>query len=178
MAADELVEAACVVMHDAYEEAAAGAGWVTNPASRKPWAEVPEANKVTMRAAVRALLEWQDDQQPANPTARLEPGDRLLVIVAPGVIRTTEDADDFSERLTGFLNGNGQLAVVEGQQAVIVPADYTVPVSRVFAGDPLQPIGDVDYPRQPTGWSAGLERKNDEETADRLVGRAHDEEQP
>jgi hypothetical protein len=50
------VEQACQVMHDAYEKAAVGAGWETNPASRKPWADVPEANKVTMRAAVGALL--------------------------------------------------------------------------------------------------------------------------
>lgn len=55
---DERVEAACEVMHDAYERAAIGAGWDTNPASRKPWADVPEANKVTMRAAVSALLGW------------------------------------------------------------------------------------------------------------------------
>lgn len=52
------VEEACEVMHDAYERAAAGAGWETNPASRKPWSEVPEPNRVTMRAAVAALLEW------------------------------------------------------------------------------------------------------------------------
>jgi hypothetical protein len=52
----DLVETACEVMHDAYEKAATGAGWETNPASRKPWADVPEANKVTMRAAVSALL--------------------------------------------------------------------------------------------------------------------------
>lgn len=50
------VEAACEIMHDAYEKAALGAGWETNPASRKPWTGVPEANKVTMRAAVTALL--------------------------------------------------------------------------------------------------------------------------
>lgn len=53
-----LVEESCEVMHDAYEKAALGAGWETNPASRKPWAEVPEANKVTMRAAVTALLDY------------------------------------------------------------------------------------------------------------------------
>lgn len=52
------LEEACRVMHDAYEKAATGAGWETNPASRKPWADVPEANKETMRAAVRALLFW------------------------------------------------------------------------------------------------------------------------
>lgn len=52
------VEQACEVMHDAYERAAVGAGWETNPKSRKPWADVPEANKATMRAAVQALLAW------------------------------------------------------------------------------------------------------------------------
>ena len=55
---DEYVEAACEVMHDAYEKAAVGAGWETQAASRKPWADVPEANKETMRAAVTALLAW------------------------------------------------------------------------------------------------------------------------
>jgi len=53
-----LLEQACELMHDAYERAAVGAGWETQDASRKPWADVPEANKATMRAAVGALLEW------------------------------------------------------------------------------------------------------------------------
>lgn len=52
------VEAACEVMHDAYERAAARAGWETQAASRKPWTDVPKANKATMRAAVGALLDW------------------------------------------------------------------------------------------------------------------------
>ena len=52
------IEAACEVMHDAYERAAVGAGWETQVASRKPWADVPEANKATMRVAVKALLDW------------------------------------------------------------------------------------------------------------------------
>lgn len=56
------IESACEVMHDAYEKAATGAGWETNPASRKPWADVPEANKVTMRAAVSALLDYLGEQ--------------------------------------------------------------------------------------------------------------------
>lgn len=43
-------------MHNAYEDAAVDAGWETQKASRKPWSEVPEANKITMRAAVAALL--------------------------------------------------------------------------------------------------------------------------
>lgn len=54
---DQLVEMMCVTMHDAYETAAISAGWETNLKSRKPWAEVPEANKETMRAAVSALLQ-------------------------------------------------------------------------------------------------------------------------
>lgn len=61
MVRGEIVERACEIMHDAYEKAAAGAGWETNPASRKPWADVPEANKTTMRVAVGALLDWLDD---------------------------------------------------------------------------------------------------------------------
>jgi hypothetical protein len=52
------VEAACEVMHDAYEAAAPRAGWSTQTASRVPWADVPEPNKATMRIAVRALIEW------------------------------------------------------------------------------------------------------------------------
>lgn len=55
---DKRIEAACEVMHDAYERAAIGAGWETQTASRKPWTDVPEANKATMRAAVAALLKW------------------------------------------------------------------------------------------------------------------------
>lgn len=54
----EFLERACEVLHDAYEQAATGAGWVTNPASRKPWTEVPAENQATMRAAVTALWEW------------------------------------------------------------------------------------------------------------------------
>ena len=53
----EWIEECCEVMHDAYEKAAIGEGWKTQIASRKPWADVPEANKATMRAAVEALLQ-------------------------------------------------------------------------------------------------------------------------
>lgn len=51
-----LVEHLCELMHDAYERAAAGNGWETNPASRQPWAGVPIANQRTMRIAVVAGL--------------------------------------------------------------------------------------------------------------------------
>lgn len=53
----DLIEGLCGVMHDAYEAAAAKAGWETQERSRKPWVDVPEANKVTMRAAVAAALD-------------------------------------------------------------------------------------------------------------------------
>lgn len=52
----ELVERLCLTMHNAYEEAAVREGWQTQERSRKPWAEVPDANKATMRVAVRAML--------------------------------------------------------------------------------------------------------------------------
>lgn len=52
----ELVERLCLVMHNAYEAAAEREGWQTQERSRKPWAEVPDANKATMRIAVAAML--------------------------------------------------------------------------------------------------------------------------
>ena len=48
----QLVDEACQVLHAAYEDAAVIHGWDTQARSRKPWAEVPEENKATMRAAV------------------------------------------------------------------------------------------------------------------------------
>jgi hypothetical protein len=56
------IEQACRVLHDAYEEAAVQTGWQTNPRSRVPWEDVPEANKQTMRSAVVALFEWLGDR--------------------------------------------------------------------------------------------------------------------
>lgn len=53
---DAQVERLCEVMHNAYEDAAVKEGWSTQEASRKPWSDVPEANKRTMRIAVRAVL--------------------------------------------------------------------------------------------------------------------------
>jgi hypothetical protein len=43
-------------LHDAYEEAAAKHGWSTQQASRKPWSDVPEANKATMLEAIDVAL--------------------------------------------------------------------------------------------------------------------------
>jgi hypothetical protein len=58
----QLVDEACEVMHDAYEAAAVSNGWETQKRSRVPWADVPEANKQTMRAAVSALLDWLEPE--------------------------------------------------------------------------------------------------------------------
>lgn len=79
----ETLDEACEVMHDAYEIAALGAGWETNPASRKPWDEVPDANKATMRAAVSALLaaladQWGDSQRPVFSPAYVKAHLRAL----------------------------------------------------------------------------------------------------
>ena len=57
------VEHYCELMHDAYERGAIIHGWETNPASRhQDWADVPEANKATMRLAVAALLAAVDGE--------------------------------------------------------------------------------------------------------------------
>jgi hypothetical protein len=50
------VEELCEAFHDAYEEAAVKSGWETQQRSRKPWADVPEANKETMRKTISELL--------------------------------------------------------------------------------------------------------------------------
>jgi hypothetical protein len=52
----DLLEAACIAAHNAYEQAAHEAGWVTNTQSRKPWVDVPEANKIAMRAGIAAAI--------------------------------------------------------------------------------------------------------------------------
>lgn len=59
----QLIEECCMIMHDAYEEAAIAAGWETQKASRTNWSGVPEANKITMRAAVKAVLTYLDKKE-------------------------------------------------------------------------------------------------------------------
>jgi hypothetical protein len=60
------LDARCTAAHDAYEVEAARVGWATNPASRVAWADLPEANKAAMRAAIRAALEAQGASEPAR----------------------------------------------------------------------------------------------------------------
>lgn len=57
MTRDEVIEHLCEQMHNAYEDAALENGWQTQKASRRPWADVPEANRATMRVAIAAMLD-------------------------------------------------------------------------------------------------------------------------
>ena len=54
---EQLQAAIAETMHNAYEAAAVGNGWETNLRSRVSWAELPEANRATMLAAVEAALD-------------------------------------------------------------------------------------------------------------------------
>ena len=53
----EPTEAMLGALHDAYEAAAVEYGWNTQTSCRAvAWPDLPEANRQTMRAAVRAML--------------------------------------------------------------------------------------------------------------------------
>lgn len=54
---ERLCEQLCEQQHDAYEAAAAAVGWATQAASRRPWADVPDANRETMRRSMMAVLD-------------------------------------------------------------------------------------------------------------------------
>ena len=91
------IERLCVVMHDAYEAAAIEAGWETQKPSRKPWMDVPEANKATMRVAVRALL---DALSPQN-----HPRSAVDAPEAPGQPGRGEDAAGGDSEVVDLLAG-------------------------------------------------------------------------
>lgn len=77
----DLVEQACEVMHDAYEDAASKYEWETQLASRKAWAHVPERNKATMREAVKVLLTWAEGKR-TEPLLGLATTKQLLDEIA------------------------------------------------------------------------------------------------
>lgn len=54
MSRDDAVRAAAEAAHDAYERRAVEVGWETQARSRVAWADVPEANKQAMYAAMDA----------------------------------------------------------------------------------------------------------------------------
>ena len=61
------LDTCCRVLHESYERAALEAGWETQIETRVEWADVPEANKVTMRQAVAFLLDYIQACQPRTP---------------------------------------------------------------------------------------------------------------
>ena len=52
----EEVERIARAFHESYEEFAIGFGWKTQEASKRPWEEIPEANRQVMLATVEDLL--------------------------------------------------------------------------------------------------------------------------
>jgi len=95
---EAFVEQACEVMHNAYEAAALGAGWETQERSRKPWADVPEANKATMRAAVAALLAWQGEDTRLLSRLLFEAQERVEM-ACDSVEHRTGQRDEWAHRL-------------------------------------------------------------------------------
>lgn len=57
MSEEELDERVARAFHEAYERLAPDFGYRTREASAVPWAEVPEANRLLMRAVVRDLMQ-------------------------------------------------------------------------------------------------------------------------
>lgn len=53
---DPVVDAIARAFHEAYERKAPTVGYATREESRRPWPDVPHANKVLMRATVVELL--------------------------------------------------------------------------------------------------------------------------
>ena len=107
-ATEDVIEQAAEVMHDAYEDAAKAEGWETQERSRKPWSDVPEANKATMRAAVRAVV-----------TSGLLAGDvpgrseaEGAAVYSSHTIKTIGEALSYAEcALLNFYRDNGQRAM-------------------------------------------------------------------
>lgn len=87
------LDAACEVLHDAYEAAAAKEGWETQERSRKPWEDVPEANKATMRAAVGVLLDHLAAARPAIEREAKAERDSLAARLAAVEVLTDECAN-------------------------------------------------------------------------------------
>ena len=109
MADHDLVEAACEVMHDAYERAAVQEGWDVAPGLGRP-------RSSPMRAAVDALLTWLDEI--GEPTPEQKTAEGLTQVVV----------DDFlvqrcgipEEMLPGYRKiFSGEIKVSAGELAAI-----------------------------------------------------------
>ncbi len=91
----DIVERLCEEMHDRYEAAAIEAGWETNPRSRVAWADVPEANKATMRAAVAPIAaeieQMRAERDTLHKTIRRLAGDHADAWIALVAAATEDD---------------------------------------------------------------------------------------
>ncbi|MDI9628078.1 MAG: hypothetical protein QM286_05980 [Acidobacteriota bacterium] len=81
------------IAHEAYEEAAAKAGWETNPASRVPWEDVPLENRVATTAAANAVADAVLHEAAVTPPKRVDSTDPLIHQNANGTV-TLEWRDD------------------------------------------------------------------------------------
>lgn len=64
------------IAHETYEEAAAKAGWETNPASRVPWEDVPLENRVVTTAAANAVADAVLHEAAVTPPKKRGPTSR------------------------------------------------------------------------------------------------------
>lgn len=114
-----LIEKACEVMHDAYEAAATKNGWETQERFRKPWSDVPEANKETMRAAVGALVQFlSSSKEGAQEGKALTDGSEAFNDLVGGMVEAMygadvtveeDDAWDMAAQALRFLRDKGYL---------------------------------------------------------------------
>lgn len=129
----EYINRLCEVMHDAYESAAPLTGWRTNPESRKPWDDVPAANKATMRYAVRTLIQHIEpstsEQEIVRLRAEVERLTGMVTMLADeaeqwrdncGVVRAL--ADQLAEALLMVANTWGVRAHVREREHAPVMA--------------------------------------------------------
>lgn len=58
---EDLIEYLCAQQHAAYEQAALLEGWETHRDSQGAWAQVPDANKATMRTSMDTVLRELED---------------------------------------------------------------------------------------------------------------------
>ncbi len=131
------IEQACEVLHDAYEAAATQHGWKTQEASRKPWSDVPDANKATMRSAVGVLLSRlsvvaEGEQERSGPSVEdklYEMTDRLLHVVSACKsstmdLKTARQVEYAEETLRSACRvGSNRVEIINDQPSTAIPDD-------------------------------------------------------
>ena len=107
---DDLIERLCARQHDAYEDAAVIEGWTTQAASRKPWADVPEANKATRRRSLAAVLDLMESegrlQEPTGTPPPTEASGWRWATRAEGSVNLLRRADEAAARRAAGTSGS------------------------------------------------------------------------